>query len=119
MANTATIEYMDGTGKFLIVKGQITLSGNYATAGEDLTSTFDEVPSATKALALFCTLGGNATPVTTTWFLQYDRVNNKLQIFGQQPTAAGAGILALDEKANGTANPTDPIDFVGYFLKGQ
>lgn len=72
----------------------VTLSGNYTTNGD--ACDFGPVIGLTNRQPDQVQVDG-----TSGWNYFYDLVNKKLVIRGQQPTSGTAGIIPLDEMANG------------------
>lgn len=73
---------------------RITLSGNYATPGEVLN--FQAAVGFTTKPPDRVEIDGNSG-----WEFRWNPTTNTMSIRGQQPTSATAGIIPLDELANG------------------
>jgi hypothetical protein len=121
----ATPDLVDFTAKTQILYGQITITaGNYATAGitfsfgslagTQLTS--DAIPLWVEIQSNVKTTGAGGTPNTNQFIYSYapgtDMTNGKIQVW-----TGAAAQTALTELSNGSAFPTDTIQYVATFKR--
>ena len=115
MAIAVTVSKSWHDGKKFHAVGTLAFSGSYTTGGD--TVDLSGGPTKSSRVPIRVTVGGQSgfiykfAPGTTI-------ANGKVLVFGQQPTSATTGIIALDQIA-AAAYPAgvtgDTVDFEGIF----
>jgi hypothetical protein len=124
MALAVTVTYIDAPAgsKFVEVYGTLAFSGSYTTGGEAITwqglgNAGTEIPSSQAPLQVFVQSQGGSG-----WLYGWNAGSAKVQVFGQHPTNATTGIIALEELA-AASYPSgvtgDTVVFEAIFLKLQ
>lgn len=124
MALTATILNVTRDTSALRVYGKIAASGTYTTGGDTLSfAGFDQIKA--NSIPLFVSVQSQNSAGHSGWEYGFTPgttlANSKMQVLGQQPTSASAGVIALSELAAGSypASITgDVILFEAVFLYG-
>jgi len=112
MANAVTVLKRSMPMRGLTAMCRITLSGSYATPGEIID--FAAAVGFTNKVPDKVEIDGNSG-----WEFRYNPATLRMSIRGQQPTSATAGIIPLDELANGAYPGTltgDTITATVYWL---
>jgi len=105
-------------GNVLIVTGTIVASGNYSTGGDTLD--LSQIPGLPTDLAPDnVDIVSVATP-NSGWEYGFVKgaslANGKMQVFGQQPTSASAGVIVLSELAAGAYPASITGDVISVIL---
>lgn len=85
----------------------LTLSSSYSSGGESLASLWNNAQLHTSHAAIAMHVED-----TSGFVFRYDKANNKLIIFGQEPTNATSGVFALSQLAATTYPSTLTTDVI-------
>jgi len=104
MALSFSVTTTDRSTNAIRVYGTIAASGSYSTSGDTLSfAGFDQIKSDT--IPFFVTIqsqkGTGASGFEYRFVPGTTMANGKMQVFGQQPTSATTGVIALSELAAG------------------
>jgi hypothetical protein len=124
MALAVTVNQIDAPAgsQFVEAYGTLTFSGNYASGGEaiawaGLGTQGAQIPSSQAPIQVYVQSQGGSG-----WLYGWNAGTAKVQVFGQHPTNATTGIIALEELA-AAAYPSgvtgDTVTFLAVFKKLQ
>jgi hypothetical protein len=124
MALAVTVSFVDRSVNSLRVYGTITASGSYTTGGDTLSfAGFDQIKSS--SLPKFVSIQSQNASGHSLWEYGYTpgttQANCKMQVLGQQPTSATAGVIQFSELAAGAypaSITSDVITFEAVFAFG-
>ena len=93
MALTVSIDHRTVEGNLRVIYATITFDTSYPTGGEALDPVTD--------LGVTSLIRMEIAPAAG-YVFEYDYTNNKVKVYGQEPTSATTGVIALSEVANAT-----------------
>lgn len=89
-------------GNVRMVIGSFTMSNSYATGGDSVNNKLIPLK---RILKIFLSPKSGYIP-------EYDLANNKVKVYGQEPTSTAAGVVGLSEVAAATDLSTVSFDFI-------
>jgi hypothetical protein len=122
LAITPASLFVDRSGNAIRVYGKIVATGNYVTGGDTLSfAGLDAIKS--NSIPVLVSISSQSSGGFEYRFVPGTTMaNGKMQSFGQQPTSATTGVIAMSEVAAGAypAGVTgDVIVFEAVFVFGQ
>ena len=111
----SSVDNFYDAGTFYFAKVTLGFSGNYATNGDSTSGIWSNIKIKSSKVPIYMSVQGIAG-----FDYKYDVTNQKIIVRGQEPTNAGAGVLALTELSAG-AYPAgitgDTVTAIVYFQK--